>query len=87
MRPFLACACFEFDPLAIGLEQQRYVIGMFEIGLANDSRLPVRTTPTVRHRMLIDSKDARATLRQSTDYRTSHPPAADDDLGYLPRFS
>lgn len=51
---------FKVLPQAIAFQQQRHIVGMFEIGLPDDARLAVRTSFAVGRVEAVDAEDAQA---------------------------
>src|SRR5688572_5401617 len=70
---------FKLPPEFISANGERNVIGMFEIGFANDAGFAVRTAPVVGDAELLDAQNLYAAFRQMIKRPAPKPAHADDD--------
>ena len=75
----LAAALLEPTPKPPGFDQQWDIIGMFEIGLADDPRLAMRTSLVVPRRKTIEDNGPGAAPGELTGSRGSHAAGTDHD--------
>ena len=69
----------QLGPELVGAFEKRHVVGMFEIGLADDPGLAVGTAPVVAGRKLVDAQHPRPASGQVIQRGAAHAAAADDD--------
>ena len=66
-------------PQPVAFEQQRHVIRVLEIGLADDARVAVRAAAIVRRMEAVDAEHAHAAARQMIQRGTAHAAGAEHD--------
>ena len=69
----------EFVPKFVGALEQRNVIGMLKVGLADDARLAVRAAVAMRGRMLIEPGHPQSARGQLPQHRAADPAGAQYD--------
>ena len=69
----------QLRPQAIAFQQQRHVVGMLEVRLPDDPRLPVRAAAVVRRGEAVDPQHAQPAARKLPQRRAAHAAGAQHD--------
>src|SRR5690242_12458830 len=72
-------AALEFGPELIRTLHERYISRVLVVGLADDSRQPMRRSQRMRRRESIEPDDAHTALRQVIERGAAHRSKSDDD--------
>src|SRR4051794_32997709 len=75
----LAPPLLQLVPACVGPVQERHIVGVFVIGLANDARVAVRAAAVVAQRKLFQPEHAAAAAGKLERRRGAHAADAEDD--------